>query len=431
MISCHKTTLANGLRLVAVEMPHLHSAEIAVYLKVGGRNDPEGKAGISHFLEHMLFRGTAEFPSNLELETAFEGIGGSVNAATDEESTCFFSRVHPLHVNEGIKLLASMLLRPTLPGMEIEKKIITEEALEDFNERGEEINPHNLASTLLWPGHPLGVPTIGYLETISSFTEDDMRRHMARFYVPANAVVVVTGDVSAESSFAAAREAFGGWTGPPSPAAPRALVQQIAPQTVFVKDSDSQVHLQIAFRGFARPDRRITANRLIRRMLSGGGCSRLHMTLREKLGIVYSVDASISAYEETGSFAIELSTIPENLSLAVSEVLRETRRLVIEPVPADELLRIKLGYYFDLEYSRDSAYEMQVRYGWGELMEMVRHIEEDRAEAELIDADGVRSTAVALFTPSNLNLVVVGPWKNSVRKDVEKILKKYEEDFPG
>src|SRR6516164_2270197 len=115
MIACHKHALPNGLRLVAVEMPHLHCAEIAIYLKVGGRNDPPAKAGLSHFLEHMLFRGTAEFPSSLELETAFEMIGGAVNAATDEESTCYFSRVHPEHVREGIRLFASMLLHPTLP----------------------------------------------------------------------------------------------------------------------------------------------------------------------------------------------------------------------------------------------------------------------------------------------------------------------------
>ena len=118
MYSCTKKTLANGLRLVAVEMPHLHSAEIAIYLKVGGRNDPDGKAGISHFLEHMLFRGTAEHPTTLELETAFEAIGGSVNAATDEESTCYFTRLHPDHVPQGIRLFSSMLLRPTLPGID-------------------------------------------------------------------------------------------------------------------------------------------------------------------------------------------------------------------------------------------------------------------------------------------------------------------------
>jgi predicted Zn-dependent peptidase len=431
MLTCHDKTLANGLRLVAVEMPHLHCAEIAVYLKAGGRNDPEGKAGLSHFLEHMLFRGTAEFPTNLELENAFELIGGSVNAATDEESTCYFSRVHPEHVNDGISLFSSMLLRSALPGIEIEKRIITEEALEDSNERGEEINPHNLSSRLLWPGHPLGMPTIGYRETISGFTVDDLRRHLSEFYVPANAVVVVTGDVKADSAFAAAEEAFGAWSGPFPPAILPPSARQSGPQSVFVKDSDSQVHLQIAFRGFARQDPRIMTSRMLRRILCGGGSSRLHLSLREQLGIVYSVDASIAAYEETGSFAVEFSTTAENLSLAVSEVLRETMRLANKPIPAEELLRVKRGYFFDLEYSRDSAYEMQVRYGWGELMGQVRHLEEDRAEAELVDAGTIRSTAGSLFAPHNLNLVAVGPWKSSIRKDVEKLLKKYEKDFTG
>jgi predicted Zn-dependent peptidase len=172
------------------------------------------------------------------------------------------------------------------------------------------------------------------------------------------------------------------------------------------------------------------ASRLMRRILCGGGSSRLHLKLREQLGIVYSVDASIAAYEETGSFAFELSTVPKNLSLAVTELLGEIRRLAIELVPADELLRVKRGYYFDLEYSRDSAYEMQVRYGWGELMGLVRDIEEDRAEAELVDAEAIRSTARALFAPRNMNLAAVGPWKGPIRKEVDRILKMYEKEFP-
>lgn len=431
MITCHKRLLPNGLRVVAVEMPHLHSAEIAVYLKVGGRNDPAAKAGLSHFLEHMLFRGTAEFPSNLELETAFEVIGGAVNAATDEESTCYFSRVHPEHVGEGIRLFASMLLRPTLPGLAIERRIITEEALEDINERGEEVNPHNLASRLLWPDHPLGMPTIGYLETIDSFTEEDLRRHLAEFYVPANAVVVVVGDVNPDTAFVAAAEAFGAWTGPTPPAAAPPTNRQSAPQAAFVEDSDSQIHLQLAFRGFARQDPRIMTSRLLRRILCGGGSSRLHLSLRERLGIVYSVDASIAAYEETGSFAIELSTTPENLPLAVAEVLKEAGCLATEPVPATELARVKRGYFFDLEYSRDSTYEMQVRYGWGELMGLVRHIEEDRAEAGAVDDGAIRATARALFAPRNLNLVAVGPWKGAIRKEVDRIVQRYANDFAG
>jgi predicted Zn-dependent peptidase len=427
---CRTTNLSNGLRVVAVEMPYLHSAEIAVYLKAGGRNDPPSKAGLSHFLEHMLFRGTAEHPTSLELETAFEAIGGSVNAATDEESTCYFSRVHPDHIAEGIALFSSMLMRPSLLGLDIEKRIITEEALEDLNEQGEDINTHNLASMMLWPDHPLGAPTIGYLDTINGFTPDDLRSHMDRFYVPANAVIVVAGAVAAHNVFAACQKAFSSWGGPTPPATLPVRSRQIAPRSTFVVDADSQVHLQLAFRGFSRQDHRIMPLRLMRRMLCGSGSSRLHLSLREQLGIIYSVDASISAYEETGAFAIELSTSPENLPLAVEEVLRAATLLATETPSAAELEKVRQCYYFDLEYSRDSTYEMQVRYGWGALMDMVRTVEEDAAEAAGVDAKLVRTVAGELFSPKNLNLVAVGSWTDAIRSRVEGLLVDYERKYP-
>ena len=429
MLSCTKKVLPNGLRLVSVNMPHLHSAEIAVYIKAGGRNDTPGKSGISHFLEHMLFRGSSEFASNLELEIAFEAIGGSVNAATDEETTCYFSRVHPDQIPEGVRLFSSMLLRPTLEGIEIEKRIITEEALEDINERGEETNPSNLCSRLMWPGHPLGMPTIGYLETIKGFTEEDLRGYLADCYVPGNALIVAAGRHDPERFFAACEQSFSGWSGPASPAPLPADELQEEPRSLFVKDSDSQVNLQITFRGFARPDRRIMGLRLIRRILCGGGSSRLHLSLREKLGIVYSVDASLSAYEETGAFAIELATAPENLELAVTEVFGELKHLACREIEAAELSRVKEGYFYDLEYSSDSTYEMQVRYGWGELMTMVRSIDEDRAEVASIDAAEIRLSAAELFAPRNLNLVAVGPWKAASKRAVERQIKEYTKNW--
>ena len=429
MLSCSTKTLDNGLRLVAVNMPHLHSAEIAVYLKAGGRNDPPGKSGISHFLEHMLFRGSSEFASNLELEIAFEAIGGSVNAATDEETTCYFSRIHPDQIPEGVRLFSSMLLRPTLEGIEIEKRIITEEALEDINERGDETNPSNLASRLLWPGHPLGMPTIGYLDTIKGFTKEDLQEYLAAFYVPSNALIVAAGKLDPERFFAACQASFSGWSGPEPEPLLEARAQQEAPQSLFVKDSDSQVNLQIAFRGFARKDQRIMGLRLIRRILCGGGSSRLHLSLREKLGIVYSVDASLSAYEETGAFAIELATAPENLLLAVSEVLHEVKSLAFQEIGDTELQRVKDGYFYDLEYSADSTYEMQVRYGWGELMSLVRSLEEDRVEAGKIEAAEIIASARAIFAPENLNLVAVGPWKAASKRAVEKLVKEYQKGW--
>ncbi|MBI1921446.1 MAG: insulinase family protein [Geobacter sp.] len=426
MIQCRKTTLANGLRVLAIEMPHLHSAEIAIYIKAGGRNDPQDKAGLSHFLEHMLFRGTSDYPTTLHLEQAFEAIGGSVNAATDSETTCFYSRVHPSLVAEGLALFASMLMRPTLQGLEVEKRIITEEALEDINEQGEEVNPDNLASRLLWPDHPLGVPTVGYLSTIAGFAEADLRGHLERYYVPGNAVVAVAGQVSEAQIFAATEAVFGTWQGTTPPAGASASDRQQAPQALFVKDADSQTDLQLAFRAIPRPDQRLMTVRLLRRILAGGGSSRLHMRLREELGIVYSVDASIAAFDDAGAFAVDLSTAEGNLAVAVEEVLRETRRLAEELVPDDELARVKQSYLYDLEYSRDSAYDLANRYSWGELVGLVRSIEEEQTEASAVTAEYLRETARMIFAPERLNLVAVGPWSAATRKKAEKLLKAYK-----
>jgi len=429
MIRPYTHTLLNGLRVVCVEMPHLHAAELAVYIKVGGRNDPPGKTGLSHFLEHMLFRGTEDFRSSLEIENAFEAIGGAPNAATDAESTCYYSRIHPDHVRRGMDIFASMLLRPLLAGIEIEKRIITEEAREDLNEQGEEINPDTIVSRLLWPHHPLGQPTIGTLESINGMCREDLAAHLQTYYRPNAAVLIVSGPVHSHEVFACAEAVFGIWQANQLPAAIPAVKCHTSPQMCFVQDSDSQMNLQLAFLGIPRGDARFTALRLLRRVLAGGGSSRLYLRLREELGIIYSVEAAIGAYDETGCLAIDLSTAPETLAQAIEVTLEELARIATEPMPAAELERIRQSYIFDLEFSRDSAYEMGGRYGWGELMEVVRSIEEDQHAARTTSIEDITSTARSIFTPANLRLVAVGPWKKGMKKQVRELIKSYTEQF--
>jgi predicted Zn-dependent peptidase len=417
--------MLNGLRVVCVEMPHLHAAELAVYLKVGSRNDPPAKAGLSHFLEHMLFRGTADFGSSLEIENAFEAIGGAPNASTDAESTCYYSRIHPDHVRRGMEIFTSMLLRPTLPGIEIEKRIITEEAREDLNELGEEINPDTIASRLLWPWHPLGRPTIGTLGSIAGITREDLKSHLQGFYLPCNAVVVVSGPVRSHEVFAVAEEVFGGWQEGTVPMVMPAIRRHSSPRTCFVHDSDSQMNLQLSFLGMPRGDARFTSLRLLRRLLAGGGGSRLYLKLREELGIVYSVETAIGAYDETGCLAVDLSTAPETLAQAVEVTLQELVRIATEPIPDEELERVRQSYIFDLEYSQDSAYEMGGRYGWGELMRVVRSIEEDQQAVRKATKWDIRETARSIFAAENLRLVAVGPWKSGMKKRVRDLVERF------
>lgn len=421
--------LHNGLRLVCVEMPHLHSAELALYLKVGGRDDPKNKEGLSHFLEHILFRGTEEFPTSLELESAFEAIGGAPNAATDAESTCFYSRIHPEYLRRGMELIASMILRPLLEGIETEQKIIAEEAREDLNEKGEEIHPDTLMNRLLWPAHPLGMPTIGTLDSIMSINRDDLKRHHGAYYVPSQAVLVVAGPIRTPEMISAAEDTFGTWQGNPAPFPQPFTVCCVGPRLRFVHDSASQMSLQIAFLGFSRSDPRFTALRLLRRLLAGGGSSRLHGVLREKLGIVYSVDAIIGAYDETGCIAFELATAPGTLSQAVEVTLEELAQLASELITSDELERFRRSYLFDLEYSCDSAYEMGIRYGWGELVGTKRTIDDDRIAVQQVTPTEIRAMAQELFSPENLRLVAVGPWKRGMKKKIRQCVDGYCRTF--
>ena len=425
MIYPHKYTLANGLRVVSVEMPHLHSAELAIYLKVGARNDPSSRAGLSHFLEHILFRGTEDFGSSLEIENAFEAIGGAPNAATDADSTCYYSRVHPGHIRKGMQILASMLLRPLFAGIETEQKIIAEEAREDLNEHGQEINPEVLISRLLWPNHPLGLPTIGTLDCIAAVTRADLENHLHSYYIPGSAVVVVAGPVQHQEIFADAEAVFGNWKGGAAQEVQAVTKRYLSPKVSFVRDSDSQMAMQLGFLGFARNDPRFMSLRLLRRLLAGGGSSRLHLRLREELGIVYSVEGAIGAYDETGCLAIDLSTAPETLLKAVDVTLFELKRLTDEPIPAAEMERVRQSYIFDLEYSQDSAFEMGGRYGWGELMGVVKSIEEDQQEARSITAEDLRQTARDLFAPENLRLVAVGPWKTGMKKRATELVERF------
>jgi predicted Zn-dependent peptidase len=171
------------------------------------------------------------------------------------------------------------------------------------------------------------------------------------------------------------------------------------------------------------------ALRLLRRLLSGGGSSRLHLKLREQMGVVYSVDATISAYADTGSFSLDFSTAPENLDAAVAATFTELRRIVTEPVDGGELERVRRSCLYELEYGADSCYDMQIRYGWGEIVGLVCHPEEERREMLAIDVGAIGALARELFGPDHLNLVAVGPVTAELGRKLEELLGEYERWF--
>ncbi|MBE0504350.1 MAG: insulinase family protein [Desulfuromonadales bacterium] len=421
----HLERFPNGLRLLTIEMPHLHSAEMLCYVGVGSRYEAEHEGGISHFLEHMLFRGTEDYPKSFCLEAAFESIGGAVNASTDAEATCYHTRFHPDRLDLCAQLFASLLRRPLLEGIEVERRIIIEEALEDYNEQGIEINADNLTSRLLWPGHPLSQPTIGTSDSLAAMSIAALQRHHQTFYTPHNTVIAVAGAITHTNAQQAISAAFANWEGqpapPPNPWSEPATEQDV-PESVWVHDSDSQVGVQLAFRLPGRSDARQMELRVLRRLLTCGGTSRLLLRLREELGLTYSVDAALSLFAESGCLSIDLAVAPENLVAAIREVLAVLNEIRTTPVSAEELERLKATYLYDLDFSQDHTDEMATRYGWGEICGTLRTTEDDRQDVIAITADSLQKAAWELLTPQRLKLAVVGPFRRRDQGEIAALL---------
>lgn len=421
--------LANGLRVVCIPQPHLHACEVSCYVGVGSRHESANVSGISHFLEHMLFRGTAEYANSLELEKAFEALGGSVNAATDAESTFYFSRLHPERMAAGLVLFASMLQRPLLNEIEVERAIIIEEAQEDFNEQGVEINPDSLMARLLWPNTALARPTIGSLQTLARIDEKMLRDHHRQYYTPTNTVIAVAGKVVPEEVFAAVEKSFGSWVGQQSPEVEVVGTLQGSHRSTWVNDSASQLTVQLAFPLPGRESEHALRLRILRRILSGGVTSRLMLRLRETLGLTYNVEANLSMLAETGALLIDFMVIPENLEPAIREVCTIVADICRKPFPEDEFNRVVRNYHYDLDFSNDHPDEMVTRYGWGELVGFVRDVEADRQALALITADDLAATVRACLDPRQIRLVVVGPYRPADQSSVEKCLQQFVETF--
>ncbi|MDY0212396.1 MAG: pitrilysin family protein [Desulfuromonadaceae bacterium] len=423
MSEYQRTTLDNGLELVVAPLNYLHSVEIICYVKVGSRYESPAQAGLSHFVEHMMFRGNARYSSGPALEQAFEQLGSGINAGTDAESTSYFARVHPDAVAGGLELFSVMLRTPRFLHLEIERAIVIEEALGDFNEVGADVCADNRMARLLWREHPLAQPVIGTPATIRTFGHEEVKNWYRQHYAPDNLVISVAGPVDPDAVQQAVVEYFGSWkarTGPVScvtaPSHPLS-----GPEVDWVHDSDSQLTLQLAWRTEGRAHPRAEELRVLRRMLGEGGASFLMQKLREEAGLTYSVEASLEEYADCGCFSIDLSTEPENLLAAVQAVLEVVVKVRSESFK-EHLDMVSCNALNYLDFSRDSVEEQAGRYGWGIVSGHMRTLAQDLDFWRNISPAAVQEMAAYCLTSERMGFVCIGPWRESERHAVEEIL---------
>ncbi|MGE3075343.1 MAG: M16 family metallopeptidase [Dehalococcoidia bacterium] len=405
-----RTILPNGLRIVTEEMPHTRSATVSMYVGAGSRYERDEEAGLSHFLEHMLFKGASRRPTAREISEAIESVGGTHNAATDREVTVYYAKVPHTAALETIDILADMIRAPIMDPAELEKErsVILEElaSVED--------SPGELASILidetLWPEQPLGRNVGGTPESVTALPISAVNAYMRAQYVPENTVLAVAGNVSHRAVVEAATR----WLGDVPKQAPGAWYPVISRDGVprlAVREKDTeQAHICIAYPSVSLSDPNRYAVDLLSTVLGEGMSSRLFLELREERALVYDVHSYPSEFRDTGSFTIYAGCDPSNARVTVEAVLEETRAM-LKGLPKEELLKAKEMAKGRIQLRMEDTRSVAGWLGSQELLlGRVYSVDEVVDQIESVDHDHVMAMAERVLAADKATMAIVGPF---------------------
>ncbi|MSP16354.1 MAG: insulinase family protein [Myxococcales bacterium] len=414
----HLDTLKNGLRVATVELPHLHSAALVVYAKVGSRYESPRDNGLSHFLEHMLFRGTERHPTSLALNFAIEELGGTLHAETGRDYSLYQITVAPELVSQGLAILGDIFRTPRFGDLALERQIVLEEIREDLDERGRDVNLEDRARLAMFPDHPLGQKITGPMANVRRFSLADVKRHFRRFYGASNLVLCVSGKVTRRSVLAAARKHLGEL--PPGRPATARTPKQLSggPRFFYLDNPGSQTALQLLFRAVPEYAPDYVAMQALLRVLDDGMSTRLHYTLCDQLGLAYYVGASIEPYHDAALFELSGASSHGKFPELVRRMLGLCDALRSELVTEKELAKAKVRYRTDLLGAIDEADSMAGWFGGTELFYPAPDYRTKIDRMERVTRDDLRRVANFVLTPSRLVAGAAGYLTTRQRKGV-------------
>jgi len=401
-------TLDNQLHVMVLSLPHLHSVELGLVVRAGPRFENRKTTGLSHFVEHMLFRGTRGVAGRFSLHAEVEGLGSPIGAATGRDYSHFSIVVPPRNLTRAAELFSLIMLHPTFEEIELERQIILEELLGDLDEEGRDVNAENHSRVMLWPGSPLGMNILGTAKTITGFDKDDLHAHFARHYVARNATVYVAGAVSFDDAMALVSKYFKQMAPGNQLEAPIVQETVMGPKVLFLHDDDSQDGLLLSFitpsfRALEHP-----AMQLLQSVLSDGISSRLQWRLCEQLGMVYDLDAGMDSYFDTGSYDIEISAAPGKITSLTREVLSVLAEVRSGPIQAQELERAKERHRISMEMALDNPTALAAWIATSGLYQDPPTVEESLARVAALSLADLQQVACEVFRPENLAMVVTG-----------------------
>jgi predicted Zn-dependent peptidase len=406
-----KVTLDNGIRLVTAAMPHTRSVSISFFIGAGSRYETDKQAGISHFIEHLCFKGTTKRPTAAEVSTVIEGVGGILNAGTDKEMTIYWCKVAQPHFPIALDVMVDMLINSKFDPVEIEKErqVIIEEinmSLDSPSQRAA-----MLIDELIFPGHPLGRDIAGSKESVTAITRDMILDYLTGYYQPGNTVLAIAGDIQQHEAEGLVTQATADW-GQRQPRSGYTPFESKTADRVRIENRDTeQSHLCLAMPGLSvtHPDR--FKLDLLNVILGEGMSSRLFTEIRDKLGLAYSINSYVEHFLDTGAITVSAGVDTKNLTVAIRAILGELARLKVT-MPEKELAKAKELFkgriLLRLEDSRNVS-------GWMGGQEIltgeILTVDEVIAVIEAITARELQRLAGELLAGGRLRLAVVGPVK--------------------
>ena len=415
MTAYRKSTLPNGLRIITEEIPHVRSASIGVWVAAGSVWESTANMGISHFIEHMLFKGTATRTSR-QIAREIDGRGGSLNAFTSKEQTCYYVKVLDEHLPIAVDVLADMLRDSLFDPAEIEKEkgVIVEE-IKMYEDVPDDL-VHDLFAAAMWSDHALGRPIVGTAEIVQSLTREQIMGYFHDHYVGGNIVIAAAGRIEHDRVVELVAAKFG-WlaagggqrSGPGHPAKadrPRALIRS--------KETE-QTHLVLGMAGLPQEHRDLYALHLLNTVLGGGASSRLFQEIREERGLAYSVYSFQASFRETGSVAVYAGVSPGVMEQVLTLVQQSLRQAGEQGITAEELLEAKEQLKGQIMLGLESTSGRMTRLGRGELM-LGRVLTPDEiiARIDCVTGEEVLALAGRLFLQEPQVLSAVGPFGKAV-----------------
>jgi predicted Zn-dependent peptidase len=401
--------LDSGERVISERLAHVRSVSIGFWIGAGSRDETEAKAGVSHFLEHLLFKGTASHNAQ-QIAEIFDGLGGELNAATSREHTVLYARVPDDKLEIALDVMGEMVFAPAFADLDAEREVVLEE-IAMYEDQPQEL-VHDLISEATFGNHPLGRPVIGRAQVVSRVTKRTIAAYHRSMYVPGNVVVAAAGNLKHEQFerllLKAQRRAVD--AAGKGPRVRPALVKAPSPSLRFQRKDTEQYHVCVAAPGIARSDRRRFAASLLDSVLGGSASSRLFQEIREKRGMAYAVYSFASQYTDTGQIGVYIGTREDNVDACLEIASAEIADIAGGNVRPEELARAKENLKGRIMLSMESTSNRMSRLGKSLITDTeLLSLERIMAEVDAVEPDGLAELADVLLSPEKLSAAGIGP----------------------